>query len=36
VDFTTDNQGSDFVQATVLRDGQFIAVTPQELVDLFK
>ena len=36
VDFTTDNQGSDFVQATVLRDGQFIAVTPQELVALFK
>ena len=36
VDFTTDNQGSDFVQATVLRDGQFIAVTPQELVGLFK
>ena len=36
VDFTTDNQGSDFVQATYLRDGQFIAITPQELVGLFK
>jgi ABC-type branched-subunit amino acid transport system substrate-binding protein len=36
VDFTNDNQGSDFVQATVLRDGQFIAITPQELVGLFK
>jgi branched-chain amino acid transport system substrate-binding protein len=36
VDFTTDNQGSDFVQATVLRDGQFTAITPQELVGLFK
>jgi ABC-type branched-subunit amino acid transport system substrate-binding protein len=36
VDFTTDNQGSDFVQATVLRDGQFITITPQELVGLFK
>ncbi|MDG4604605.1 MAG: ABC transporter substrate-binding protein [Candidatus Contendobacter sp.] len=36
VDFTTDNQGSDFVQVTVLRDGQFIAITPQELVGLFK
>ncbi len=36
VDFTTDNQGSDFVQATYLRDGQFVAVTPQELIGLFK
>ncbi|KAB2931269.1 MAG: ABC transporter substrate-binding protein [Candidatus Contendobacter sp.] len=36
VDFTTDNQGSDFVQATYLRDGQFTAVTPQELTALFK
>ncbi len=36
VDFTTDNQGSDFVLATVLRDGQFIAVTLQELTALFK
>ncbi len=35
VDFTTDNQGSDFVLAFVLRDGQFIAITPQELVGLF-
>ncbi|MFZ1829061.1 MAG: ABC transporter substrate-binding protein [Candidatus Competibacteraceae bacterium] len=35
VDFTTDNQGSDFVQATVLRDGRFITITPQELVGLF-
>jgi ABC-type branched-subunit amino acid transport system substrate-binding protein len=36
VDFTTDNQGSDFVQATVLRDGQFTALTTQELAALFK
>jgi hypothetical protein len=36
VDFTTDNQGSDFVQATYLRDGQFTAITTQELVGLFK
>jgi hypothetical protein len=36
VDFTTDNQGSDFVQATYLRDGQFTAITTQELVALFK
>ncbi len=36
VDFTTDNQGSDFVLATVLRDGQFIPIAPQELVALFK
>ena len=35
VDFTTNNQGSDFVLAFVLRDGQFIAITPQELVGLF-
>lgn len=36
VDFTTDNQGSDFVQATYLRDGQFTALTTQELTALFK
>lgn len=36
VDFTTDNQGSDFVLITVLRDGQFVVVTPQELAGLFK
>ncbi|MFO1424635.1 MAG: ABC transporter substrate-binding protein [Candidatus Competibacteraceae bacterium] len=36
VDFTTDNQGSDFVLITVLRDGQFVIVTPQELAGLFK
>ena len=36
VDFTTDNQGSDFVQATYLRDGQFTAITTQELAALFK
>lgn len=36
VDFTTDNQGSDFVLVTVLRGGQFVAVTPQELAALFK
>lgn len=36
VDFTTDNQGSDFVQVTYLRDGQFTAITTQELVALFK
>lgn len=35
VDFTTDSQGSDFVLATILRDGQFITVTPQELGGLF-
>jgi len=35
VDFTTDNQGSDFVLAAVLRDGQFTNITPQELVGLF-
>ncbi|MBS1213923.1 MAG: ABC-type branched-chain amino acid transport system, periplasmic component [Proteobacteria bacterium] len=36
VDFTTDNQGSDFVMATSLRDGQFTTLTPQELRALFK
>ena len=36
VDFTTDNQGSDFVLITYLRDGQFAAITPQELAALFK
>lgn len=36
VDFTTDNQGSDFVLFTVLRGGQFIAITPPELAALFK
>ncbi|MDG4553055.1 MAG: ABC transporter substrate-binding protein [Candidatus Competibacter sp.] len=36
VDFTTDNQGSDFVMITYLRDGQFTVITPQELVALFK
>lgn len=36
VDFTNGNQGSDFVQATYLRDGQFVAITPQELIALFK
>ena len=36
VDFTTDNQGSDFVMITYLRDGQFAVITPQELAALFK
>jgi len=36
VDFTNGNQGSDFVQATYLRDGQFVAISPQELITLFK
>lgn len=38
VDFTTDNQGSDFVGFTLLRDGRFVPVSPQdpELVKLFK
>lgn len=36
VDFTTDNQGSDFVALTILRDGQFVAATSQELAALFK
>lgn len=36
VDFTTDNQGSDFVLLTLLRDGQFTPVAPQELAALFK
>lgn len=36
VDFTSDNQGSDFVLLTLLRDGQFTPVTPQELAALFK
>ncbi|MFZ1642763.1 MAG: ABC transporter substrate-binding protein [Candidatus Contendobacter sp.] len=36
VDFTTDNQGSDFVLATVLRDSQFTTITPQEFTALFK
>ena len=36
VDFTTDNQGSDFVMITALRDSQFAVITPQELAALFK
>jgi len=36
VDFTTDNQGSDFVMITYLRNGQFTAITPQELATLFR
>lgn len=36
VDFTTDNQGSDYVALTTLRDGQFVATTSQELAALFK
>ncbi len=36
VDFTTDNQGSDFVMITYLRDGQFAVITPQELAALFE
>ncbi len=36
VDFTTDNQGSDFVMITYLKDGQFTVITPQELATLFK
>ncbi len=36
VDFTTDNQGSDFVLVTVLRDSQFTTITPQEFTALFK
>jgi len=36
LDFTDDNQGSDFVLTTVLRDGKFIVIPPQELAALFK
>ena len=38
VDFTSDNQGSDFVSFTMLRDGHFAPVNPQdsELAKLFK
>jgi len=38
VDFTSDNQGSDFVSFTLLRDGHFVPVSPQdpELAKLFK
>lgn len=36
VDFTTDNQGSDYVGLTLLRDGQFVPATSQEVAVLFK
>lgn len=36
VDFTTDNQGSDFVGLTILQDGKFVPIAPQELVALFE
>lgn len=35
VDFTTDNQGSDFVWFTMLKDGLFTPVTAQEMAALF-
>lgn len=35
-DFTTDNQGSDYVGLMLLRDGHFVTATPQEVADLFK
>lgn len=36
VDFTTDNQGSDYVGLTFLRDGRFVPATLQEVAALFK
>ncbi|HRD68490.1 MAG TPA: ABC transporter substrate-binding protein [Candidatus Competibacter sp.] len=35
VDFTTDNQGSDFVGFTVLKDGLFTPIPIQEMAALF-
>lgn len=35
VDFTTDNQGSDFVGFTVLKDGFFTSVTIQDMAAIF-
>lgn len=36
VDFTTDNQGSDLVILTSLRDGHFVGITTQDIAALFK
>lgn len=36
VDFTTDNQGSDFVLVTSLKDGEFTVAAPHYLESLFK
>lgn len=36
MDFTTDNQGSDFVALTVLRDGHFVGASSQDFAALFK
>ena len=36
VDFTTDNQGSDYVGLMLLRDGSFKEASPQEVAALFK
>jgi len=36
VDFTTDNQGSDYVSLTLLKDGRFVPIAPQDLAALFK
>ncbi len=36
VDFTTDNQGSDFVLFTLLRDEHFAPVTAQDVAAVFK
>lgn len=36
VDFTTDNQGSDLVTLTGLRDGHFVGLTSQDIAALFK
>ena len=36
VDFTTDNQGSDFVGLNVLKDDRFVPTTANELAALIK
>ncbi|MEE4380097.1 MAG: ABC transporter substrate-binding protein [Candidatus Competibacteraceae bacterium] len=36
VDFTTDNQGSNFVQLTTLKEGGFIPITPTNLNAMFQ
>lgn len=36
VDFTTSNQGYNYVGSFLLRDGQFAPITTQELTQLFK
>lgn len=36
IDFTTDNQGSDFLELMVLRNGQFSPITRQEIAALLK